>query len=224
MDFPSSLNEIIEFAKADTLNVMLLTGFIVILALLIANEISRLFRGFKEITPAQTVVKMNAGATLLDVRTPAEYQKAHIVEAINVPLAQLEKKIDSLDKSKTIVVYCGMGQVSVKAAAQLKKAGFSDLFAIKGGLQNWQAEHLPTINAKAKPTKAEQKKKKNSNKQHKGNVKTQKNKTNSQIARERQEQHQEQRQEKDQEKEALQEKASSNQANTTSNSSNASEA
>lgn len=165
MDFDLFFNDVIEFAQADTMHIMLLTGFLGLLALLIGNEISRMFRGFKEIPSAQVVALMNQqDATLVDVRETTEYNKSHIVNAINIPLSKLEKEVGKLDTSKPVITYCGVGHVGVKAATQLKKAGFKDLYALKGGIQTWQADNLPTVNAKKAATKTKAQNKANQNK------------------------------------------------------------
>lgn len=178
MDFAALFNDIVEFAKADPIHIMLIAAFIGLLVLLIANEVSRFTRGIKELLPAQVVGLMNKSANVVDIRDNSEYNKTHIVNAINIPLAQIEKKSGQLDKDTPVVVYCGMGNTAIKAATQLKKLGFNEVFMIKGGLQNWQEDKLPVVNAKSK--KADKKtdkknagkkntSKKNSNKNNKNN-------------------------------------------------------
>ena len=78
---------------------------------------------------------VSSGATLLDVRTPREFNSGHIDGATNVPLSLLNENMGQLDKSKPIVVYCQSGNRSAKATSSLKAAGFTvyDL----GALYNW---------------------------------------------------------------------------------------
>jgi len=49
---------------------------------------------------------------LLDVRTEGEYNAEYIPGAINIPLSDLENRIDELDSSKVIIVYCKTGSRS----------------------------------------------------------------------------------------------------------------
>ena len=43
---------------------------------------------------------------LLDVRPYAEYQAAHLPQAISIPLDELQERLDELPPGKTIVAYC----------------------------------------------------------------------------------------------------------------------
>ena len=58
--------------------------------------------------------------TLIDVRTAEQYEKATVKNAINIPLAELEEKSESL-KGKKVVVFCNKGIQADKAVEILKK-------------------------------------------------------------------------------------------------------
>ena len=77
--------------------------------------------------------KMTAGAVLLDVRTPQEYQEGHIPESKNVPLQQLDNII-SVAKNKDIplFVYCYSGSRSRQATGILQRMGYSKVNNIGG--------------------------------------------------------------------------------------------
>lgn len=77
--------------------------------------------------------KMTAGAVLLDVRTPQEYQEGHIPESKNVPLQQLDN-IVSVAKNKDIplFVYCYSGSRSRQATGMLQRMGYSKVNNIGG--------------------------------------------------------------------------------------------
>ena len=64
------------------------------------------------------------GACLLDVRTPSEYAGGNLPESLNIPLQSLASRIDELDKSKGVVVYCRSGMRSSSAASMLRAEGF----------------------------------------------------------------------------------------------------
>lgn len=72
---------------------------------------------------------------IVDVRENVEYKDGHILEAINIPLGEIDENID-LDKDKTIIVYCRSGNRSSKAAAILTEMGYKvyDL----GSIDNWK--------------------------------------------------------------------------------------
>lgn len=76
---------------------------------------------------------------LLDVRTPTEYSNGHLISAVNINYYgdNFDKKIDELDKSKPIVVYCKSGGRSSKSALKLVKKGFEQIYNLKGGFDQW---------------------------------------------------------------------------------------
>ena len=76
---------------------------------------------------------------ILDVRTPAEYQQGHIPHAtlINFHDQNFSQQLDSLDKSKTYLVYCGSGSRSSKASALMEKKGFANIYNLENGFSHW---------------------------------------------------------------------------------------
>ena len=79
------------------------------------------------------------GAVLVDVRTPEEFARGHVDGALNVPVGELESTLATFpaNKDQNVVVYCGSGRRSAKAAAILTKAGFTKVNDL-GGMSNWQ--------------------------------------------------------------------------------------
>ncbi len=75
---------------------------------------------------------------LLDVRTKAEYDSAHIKGAVNIPLDELESAT-TLDKSAKIVVYCQSGNRSLMAAKKLIENGYLEVYDL-GGIIEWTYE------------------------------------------------------------------------------------
>lgn len=72
------------------------------------------------------------GCTLVDVRTPAEYTLGHIEGAINIPVDDLRTRLDELDKTKPLYIYCQSGQRSYLATRILAGNGF-DVSHLAGG-------------------------------------------------------------------------------------------
>lgn len=66
-----------------------------------------------------------AGAVLLDVRSPGEFQSGHPAPARNIPVDELEGRMSELPRDKTVVVYCLSGGRSRQAAAMLSRAGYT---------------------------------------------------------------------------------------------------
>ncbi len=83
--------------------------------------------------PRATVrAKIDAGAQIIDVRTPAEFSSGAYPKAKNVPLADLPNRLDKISKDKPVVLYCASGARSGQALRILKKAGFPDVVSAGG--------------------------------------------------------------------------------------------
>ena len=78
---------------------------------------------------------------LLDVRTPAEFASGHLPGALNIDVesADFSKSIAALDRSKTYAVYCRSANRSKVAMTAMKRAGFTKLFDLAGGINAWQS-------------------------------------------------------------------------------------
>jgi len=87
---------------------------------------------------------------LLDVRTEGEYNAEYIPGAINIPLSDLENRIDELDSSKAIIVYCQSGSRSRTASETLAQRGFI-VYNMEGGINAWK-EKFATSTSTPKPT------------------------------------------------------------------------
>jgi phage shock protein E len=79
--------------------------------------------------------KIDAGATVVDVRSPEEFRDGSYPGAINIPLNVLTSRLAELAKDKPVVLYCASGARSGLAARQLKHAGFGDVLNA-GGLSD----------------------------------------------------------------------------------------
>ena len=85
-------------------------------------------------------------ALVLDVREASEFSSGHIANARHVPLGQLKSRLTTLEafKDRTIVVNCKSGNRSAMACGILRKAGFTKVYNLKGGIVAWQREQMPT--------------------------------------------------------------------------------
>ena len=88
-------------------------------------------------------------ALILDVRTPEETQLGIVEGAtiINFYDDEFEAKIQLMEKSKPIVVYCASGGRSSQAASILAEQGFMEVYNLEGGLYGWQNEGWPVTQA-----------------------------------------------------------------------------
>lgn len=104
---------------------------------------------FADLNVTQFQKKLNSdnSAILLDVRTPEEYKNGHLqnATAINFFDADFKEKVNKLDKTKPVYVYCAAGGRSAKALKVLKESGFKAAYNMLGGLNSWQAAGLPLV-------------------------------------------------------------------------------
>lgn len=79
---------------------------------------------------------------LVDVRTPKEFSQGFIENAINIDFKSpnFQSELEKLDISKPIVVYCRSGRRSGISTSNLVKAGFIEIYDLKGGIINWQKQ------------------------------------------------------------------------------------
>jgi len=80
----------------------------------------------------------HAQTSIVDVRTIMEYQSGHVEGAVNIPLDEVQSRINEFEKmSKPIVVYCRSGARSGMAMSILKQSGINEVYN-GGGLADMQ--------------------------------------------------------------------------------------
>ena len=75
----------------------------------------------------------NRNAYLIDVRSIQEYKEGHLNGAINIPVFEIERKIEEVVKNKEtdIIVYCSSGGRSRQAKEILDRLGFKNVYNLK---------------------------------------------------------------------------------------------
>jgi rhodanese-related sulfurtransferase len=127
-------------------HVLLVAAFVVIVLALAGLEVSRRFRGFRELTPAQLVQMINRGSPLVvDLSAIADFEKGHIAGSRNVTPSQFDPENKDLAKARDlqIVTVCKSGVTAGKAARRLVKAGFTNVATLAGGIDAWKRADLP---------------------------------------------------------------------------------
>jgi thioredoxin len=92
---------------------------------------------------------------LLDVRTPGEFGERHLAGALNIDYngADFDARIEKLDKTQPVYVYCLSGGRSAAAAQTLTDIGFTKVYEMKGGISRWIAENHPVEAENYNPNK-----------------------------------------------------------------------
>ncbi len=98
------------------------------------------------VSPTEGQALLDAGALLIDVRTPQEYQQVRLDEAalIDVSAADFDARISELDRNAAYVIYCRTGNRSAVAADRMAKLGFTEVYDM-GGIDVWMNEGRPVV-------------------------------------------------------------------------------
>lgn len=131
-------------------NTLLMWGIIVLIvlgasAIWFTSQSSATSSYPSEISVADAVAKREAGAFILDVRQPEEWNEFHVPDSTLIPLDQLASRVNELPKDKEIVIVCRSGNRSAQARDLLLSEGFTQVTSMAGGLNQWKAAGYPTV-------------------------------------------------------------------------------
>jgi len=89
---------------------------------------------------------LSPGTTIIDVRTPEEFNAGHVAGAINIPVefADFPAQVAALDPTATYAVYCRTGSRSAAATLQMAALGYTSIFDLEGGFADLEAAGMPT--------------------------------------------------------------------------------
>ena len=96
-----------------------------------------------QISTMQAFEEYRQGALFLDVRSAAEWNQGHIQDSLLIPLDELPMRLSELPRDRDIVVVCKSGVRSKEGAAILRRAGFTRVTCLAGGLKDWIAAGHP---------------------------------------------------------------------------------
>ena len=84
---------------------------------------------------------------ILDVRTPGEYRRGHLENAVLIPVQVLQQNLDRLGahKDRDILVYCATGNRSTVASKLLIDAGFKRILNLRRGIAEWYKLNYPVV-------------------------------------------------------------------------------
>lgn len=98
-----------------------------------------------EISVEEAVAKREAGAFILDVRQPEEWNEFHVPDSTLIPLSELASRVKELPTDQEIVVVCRSGNRSAQGRDILLDAGFTQVTSMAGGLTQWKTAGYPTV-------------------------------------------------------------------------------
>ncbi len=85
---------------------------------------------------------------IVDTRSASEYQRGHIVNAVNIPLDDLESRRHEIPSGAKIVFYDNTGLGAFQGAVRLFDAGILNVYALSDGLKTWQQKGFEIVPSK----------------------------------------------------------------------------
>lgn len=93
----------------------------------------------KQLTGEEADMLMTSGnVVIVDVRDRDSYEESHIENAIYLSMPELQNFIATVDRNKSILVYCYHGISSQSVAQHLIEQGFSEVYSLVGGFEAWK--------------------------------------------------------------------------------------
>ena len=98
----------------------------------------------------ETVQANRQDLQVLDVREDDEWAAGRIEGAVHIPLGELDRRVDELDRNRPVVTVCRSGGRAGKAAELLSGAGLS-AEVMDGGMTQWDKDKLPFTTPDGRP-------------------------------------------------------------------------
>ena len=86
---------------------------------------------------AKQVIDTDKTLQIIDVREDYEYAEGHIQGSKLIPLGQLTSRMGEIDKAKPVLFVCASGARSASAAQVLIQSGYSKVYNLAGGIEQW---------------------------------------------------------------------------------------
>ena len=97
------------------------------------------------VSPQEAQKRVAAGALLIDVREPDEWQKMHVAASTLIPLGDVSSRLDEIPKDRDVILICRSGRRSGAAQTTLKGRGYDRVANLDGGLIAWHEGGLPVV-------------------------------------------------------------------------------
>ncbi|MEZ5564166.1 MAG: rhodanese-like domain-containing protein [Gammaproteobacteria bacterium] len=137
------MNNLLAFATA---NPYLVTATVLMVVAVVAFELRLRARAGFEVSVAESIRMINNGAAVVDIRDADKFAGGHIVDALNIPAAELARAEEGkIKKNRAVVVVCENGSESVQSARVLRAAGFDGAYSLSGGVEGWRRDNQPLV-------------------------------------------------------------------------------
>ena len=140
------MDSFLSFLVKSPFNVVLFGVVVASGGMLLWPLVSRVFLRSNEVGTFEAVQLINRrDAVVVDVRETGDFASGHIANARHIPEAQFRDRVGELDKFKArpIIVSCRSGTRAPVVVTDLRKRGFQEVAALRGGIAAWQQAGMP---------------------------------------------------------------------------------
>ena len=116
---------------------------LLIIAILLSGCAQNAAQSYQNITAKdlQGMLMNEKDFVLVDVREPYELEETgYIPGAVNIPVGQVEQKLNTLPKTGKLILYCRTGRRSAEVAKFLAGKGYPNVYNLEGGIVAWPYE------------------------------------------------------------------------------------
>ena len=82
---------------------------------------------------------------LIDVREVDEYEEIRIANAINIPLSEIQFRMDEISEDKPVILVCRSGNRSAMAGDMLSANGYGEVYNLMEGMMGWMRRGLEAV-------------------------------------------------------------------------------
>lgn len=98
------------------------------------------------VSELKSMMERHDRVQVIDVRSPGEYASGHIPGAMNLPLEELEARLDDIERNAPVVLVCRSGRRSGLACETLNPHR-DRVMSLDGGVESWTQSGLPFVRA-----------------------------------------------------------------------------
>ena len=123
-------------------------AFVLLFVVIIYEEKKASGSGGFALAPATAVNLINREkAVVLDLRSEEQFKAGHIVDAVNVPFAEFEVKLKTLEKyqQRNLILVCPLNKSATLVMTKIRKAGFAKASLLAGSIDAWKKAELPLV-------------------------------------------------------------------------------
>jgi rhodanese-related sulfurtransferase len=90
--------------------------------------------------------EISSGTTVVDVRTTSEFRAGHIPGSLNVPMDEIESRLEDVPKGRPVVLVCASGN-RAEITRGLLAGRLGETVCLEGGFEAWERAGLPVVHS-----------------------------------------------------------------------------